>query len=95
MNTQPVNMTGDGGDVMGKDIAKHLPNATDFWDITWTDTETYNEFYDAVYNARNDGEPYPYRYGSYQIYYANTNTHLYQVTNFLNVTSQDVTGMFP
>lgn len=38
---------------------------------------------------------YPYRYGSYQIYQANTKANLYNIINFLNVTSQDVTAMYP
>lgn len=40
-----------------------------------------------MYEARNDGDSYPYRYGSYQIFRANTASNIYQVTNFLNVTS--------
>ena len=38
---------------------------------------------------------YPYRYGSYQIYSANKKTNLYQIVSYLNVTSSDVTAMFP
>jgi hypothetical protein len=72
-----------------------LPNATSAFDVTYVDIESYTDFYDAVYEARNVGPDYPYRYGSYQIFQANTGTNLYNIVNYLNVTSQDVTALYP
>jgi len=95
MNDNPVNMTGDGGDVTGSDLYAMLPNSTDAFEVTYKNNLNYSEFYDAVYASRNEGDPFPYRYGSYQIFKANKNENLYQVVNFLNVTSQDVSGMYP
>ena len=91
----PVNMTGDGGDVTGEELFAALPNSTDAFEVTYKDGLNYTEFYDAVYEARNELPLFPYRYGSYQIYQANRNSHIYQVISFLNVTSQDATAMFP
>ena len=87
MSQQPVNMTDDGFDVMGEEFAAMLPNATSAIEVTYKDINNYTEFYDAVYEARNDGPVYPYRYGSYQIYQANKKSNLYNIVNFLNVTS--------
>lgn len=53
----------------------------------YKDNLSYSEFYDAFYEARKDGEPFPYRYGSFQIYRADKSRHLYQVSAYLNVTS--------
>ena len=91
-------MTGDGTDgidIMGSTIASKFPNATEAFEFTYKDDLNYNDFYEAVFEARNDGPPYPYRYGSYQIYKADTQNHLYQVVSFLNVTSQDVSALYP
>ena len=99
MNEQPVNITnGDGttdDNLMGADIAKMLPNSTEAFEVKYTGNMSYNEFYNEVYAARNEGEPYPYRFGSYQIYKASKKDNLYQVINFLNVTSQDVSALYP
>jgi hypothetical protein len=72
-----------------------LPNATSAFDVTYVDISSYTDFYDAVYEARNVGPDYPYRYGSYQIFQANTGTNLYNIVSYLNVTSQDVTALYP
>jgi len=48
-----------------------------------------------VFEARNESPLFPYRYGSYNIYQANTITNQYQFVNYINVTSQDVTGLYP
>ena len=66
MNNNPVNASADPTqDLTGMDIAKMLPNATDAFDVTFTDEQDYLNFYDAVFAFRNEGDPYPYRYGSY------------------------------
>jgi len=38
---------------------------------------------------------FPYRYGSYNIYQANRITNQYNFVNYINVTSQDVTMLYP
>ena len=95
MSEKPVNMVNDGFDVMGSELYANLPNSTSAFDVTYVDIENYTDFYTAVYEARNDEPLYPYRYGSYQIYQANKKSNLYSIVNFLNVTSQDVTAMYP
>ena len=96
MNSNPVNMTGDGFDVTGAELAAALPNATTAFDVKLIDeTLNYTQFYDAVYESRNELPLFPYRYGSYQIYQANKKSNLYNIINYLNVTSQEATAMFP
>ena len=95
MNQNPVNMTGDGYDVLGSELYANLPNSTEAFEVRYIEAADYTDFYDQVFEARNDLPLYPYRYGSYEIYYANKKTHMYQIINYLNVTSQDVTGMYP
>lgn len=69
MNSSPVNMIGDGFDVSGSELAAALPNATTAFDVKFIDSNmNYTEFYDAVYEYRNELPLFPYRYGSYQIY---------------------------
>ena len=64
-----------------------LPNSTDAFEVQYIEAANYIDFYNQVYEARNDLPLYPYRYGSYQIYQANRNSHLYNIINYLNVTS--------
>ena len=87
MNRNPVNMTNDGFDVTGEELFAALPNSTEAFEVKYVDGLNYTEFYDAVYEARNDAPLFPYRYGSYQIYQANKKSHVYQIINYLNVTS--------
>ena len=69
MNSNPVNMTGDGFDISGAEFAAALPNATTAFDVKLLDESmNYTEFYNAVYEYRNELPLFPYRYGSYQIY---------------------------
>ena len=75
MNAQPVNITGNGGDVSGQELYNMLPNATSAFDVTWITAANYTDFYDQVFEARNESPLYPYRYGSYSIYQANTITN--------------------
>ena len=75
MNSMPVNMTNNGGDVSGAELFAMLPNSTDAFEVTWTDAANYTDFYNKVYEARNDVPYFPYRYGSYNIYQANKITN--------------------
>ena len=68
MNSNPVNMTTPGPHVTGEELFAAFPNSTEAFEVEWTDDLTYQEFYHAVYEARNTGELFPYRYGSYQLY---------------------------
>ena len=95
MNNQPNNMTDDGHDVMGSEFAAMLPNATDAFEVTFLDGLNYTQFYNSVYEARNSGPAYPYSFGSFQIYQANRRSSIYQITAFLNITSQDVAALYP
>lgn len=52
-------------------------------------------FDDSVFAAKNNGTEKPYRYGSYLIYEANNQTKQFKVAAFLNLTSQDVTALYP
>ena len=95
MNENPVDMVGDGFDVPSADIFANWPNATQFEVDYVTEDMNYTEFYNAVFEARNNEPMYPYRYGSFQVYHANKNDQTWAVINYLNVTSQDVTAMYP
>ena len=96
INDRPFNMTGDGNDVMGRDIASMLPNATTAFEFEVNSANlTYIDFYSAVYEARTQGDPFPYRYGSFQFYRANKAQNLYEAIQYLNVTSQDVSALYP
>ena len=96
MNSAPFNMTGDGFDVGGAEFAAALPNATTAFDVKLIDeTMNYTEFYNAVYEYRNELPLFPYRYGSFQIYQANKQSQLYQIVSYINATSPDATAMFP
>ena len=86
MNNVTVDPANDGFDVTGEEIFSNWPNRTQF-EVSYVDDLNYTEFYDAVYEARNDMPLYPYRYGSFQIYHANRADNLYNVISFLNVTS--------
>lgn len=89
-------MVGDGFDVTGAEFAAALPNATTAFDVKLIDESmNYTEFYDAVFEYRNELPLFPYRYGSYQIYEANRQTQNYAIVSYINATSPDATAMFP
>ena len=48
-----------------------------------------------VFDNRYVGSIEPYRYGSYAIYEANNKTKQFKFSAFLNLTSQDVTALYP
>ena len=97
MNENPKNMTGDGFDVSGSELAAALPNATTAFDVKFiNDTEmNYTEYFNTVYEYRHELPLFPYRYGSYQIFNANKKANLYNIINYLNCTSSDAAAMFP
>ena len=68
MNNVPVISTVDGDDFTGREFAAMLPNSTDAFDVTYKDGLNYTSFYEEVYAARNEGDAFPYSFGSYQIY---------------------------
>jgi len=76
------------------DMWENFPNKTDF-DVTWTNTSDYFQMYDEFYEFRNEEPLFPYRYGSYQVFQADNVTQQWQVYNYLNITSQDVTAFYP
>ena len=80
-------MTGNGGDVMPSELFAALPNSTDAFEVTYVNAANYTDFYNMVYEARNDLPYFPYRYGSYNIYQANKITNQYSFINYINVTS--------
>lgn len=53
---------------MSSELYAMLPNSTTAFDVTYVDAANYTDFYDKVYEARNDLPYFPYRYGSYNIY---------------------------
>ena len=61
-------MANDGNDVTGHEIVSMLPNNTFFEPTYVNENITYLEFYNEVYERRNDEPLYPYRFGSYQIF---------------------------
>jgi hypothetical protein len=80
------------------EFASNLPDGTDYWDVTYyqpTDQTKLFDFYNKVFEERTVGSPKPYRFGSYEIYQADKDNHIYQVNSYLNLTSSDVTEFFP
>ena len=67
MNENPQNMTGDGGDVTGRELAAAFPNATEAFDVNFINSTAmnYSQYFDAVYEYRHELPLFPYRYGSY------------------------------
>ena len=83
------------GQVSGKELVAAMPNSTSFFDVTYVGNLTYNDFYDEFFESRNEGEVFPYRFGSYNIFEANKITNQFKIVNYLNITSQDVTALYP
>ena len=72
-----------------------LPNVTEAFEVEYITADNYTDFFDQVYEYRNNGTVFPYRYGSYQLFKADKKNHFYQMIAYLNTTSQDVTAMYP
>ena len=64
MNEALVNATGD--DVTPQELFALLPNSSHAFEAEYfKDFSNYTEFYDKVYDVRNEKPLFPYRYGSY------------------------------
>ena len=49
----------------------NMPNSTNAFEANYYDDfESYLDFYNEVYDHRNDAPLYPYRYGAFQVYKA-------------------------
>ena len=89
--------------VTGAELFANFPNSTSAFEVKYHDEEdalargydAYVGFYNTVFESRNTLPLFPYRYGSFQIYQADRKYHVYNIISYLNVTSQDVTGLFP
>lgn len=92
-----MNVVNSGlGDISPSTLFANLPQSATQFEVSYVpNNATFAEFYNDTFDARLMGETLPYRYGSYQIYKANNVTQQYCVNSFLNLTSQDVTAMFP
>ena len=98
MSEQPINMAGNGEDISGETLFNNLPNVTSTEQpflVDYIQPEEVSDFYTMVYDARLDEPLFPYRYGSYQVYQANNKNHTYMINNLVNVTSQDVSALYP
>ena len=94
-------------DIPPKTLISSLPDFDTAFDVTYKDYSYINtnsfqgertllrEFDKDVFNSRLQGEMEPYRYGSYFIYEANNKTKQFKFTTLLNITSQDVTPLYP
>ena len=58
--------------------------------MSYNDTQDlkWKDFYNAIADQRFDGPAEPYRFGSYQIYKADSDKQQYQVNMFVNATSE-------
>ena len=61
----------------------------------FVNAQNYTDFFTKVYEFRDSVPLYPYSYGSFELFQANRENHQIQVNTFLNITSQDVTGIYP
>jgi hypothetical protein len=73
----------------------NLPNVTSAFTLTQLPETDYYGYYNAVFAEQYVGKPQPYRYGSYQIYQADGVNQNWQANVQLNLTSQDVTALYP
>jgi len=66
-----------------------MPDSGSYFEVTYeSDYSGYDEYYKAVDDQQFVGEEEPYRFGSYQIYQADKTANNYQVSTFVNATSQ-------
>ena len=100
---QSANLTGNNSTLW---LSKQLPDYSAAWDITMKNYTNANgtaqgeqdmflQFDRDVFDNRHEGSVEPFRYGSYYIYEANNKTKQFKVSVFLNLTSQDVTALYP
>jgi hypothetical protein len=98
----------DGDDISPQRLIESLPMYENgAFDVTYKDYSSINlklmngernllrEFDKDIFEARLQGDLEPYRYGSYFVYEANNRTKQFKVASFLNITSQDVTALYP
>ena len=78
-------------------LFQNLPESTSNFDVSYF-TElvpTSPAFYKHVYDQRTVGSPTPYRYGSYQVFKADTDTNTFQFSSYINITSATVSAYYP
>ena len=91
-----VNMLIGTDDISPHDLAEKLPDYPNYWTIEYNkETElTYQKFYEEVNATQLEGDPQPYRFGTYQIYQADRDLNRFQVNVFVNATSQESVPYF-
>lgn len=67
MNEMPIKSATDTGgeDYTGSELYSMLPNSTEAFNVKYIEVAHYHDFYDQVYQFRNEDPIYPYKYGSY------------------------------
>lgn len=95
INQAPVVTTSD---VSVQDLFATLPNSDSsfiaLYDDDWdSSTTTIKDFSDDIFFAAKT--ELPYMYGAYEIYEADSVNNHYQFLTFVNITSQDATGLYP
>lgn len=76
-------------------LYNNLPGSASDFQANYFDATSSIQFYYEVGNQTSVGSSTPYRYGSYQVYSADTDTQTYQFATFLNLTSTMVTAYYP
>jgi hypothetical protein len=65
-------------DITGEDFLANFPNMTQSeppFVPTYFEADSYQSFFDEVYDFRNVAPVYPYSYGSMQVFQANSQSH--------------------
>jgi len=77
-------------------LYNNLPNVTDgAFEFNKTSVTNNVTYYDMVTEQQFAGDRQPYHYGSYLVYEADTVSNTYLVNSYINITSQDVTALYP
>jgi len=80
MNPQPVISSSN---VQVQTLVKYLGDAFSVkYDTDWSAQTNYKQYSDSIFDERLS--TYPYMYGSYQIFEANTQSQQYKFITFVN-----------
>lgn len=87
------------GNVEPKVLAENLPDFANAFDVSYSEVaqgSTFDTYADALFAfGTREAREEPYLYGSYEIYQADSESHLYKFVSYINMTSSASSILYP
>ena len=83
------------GSITPQMLFDNLPDVSSSFELKTTPVTDWTAYTQEVFDQQYEGDVNPIRYGSYLIYQADKENHIYQFNTYVNTTSPMVTAYYP